>query len=270
MTMFVDLSLAQRLERTEGMVGASFVDARNALSSISAESREIGGAIAIFDGPDSPLTQTFCLGMHGVPSAADLAAIEGFFTERGADTMHEVSPFAGVETIGLLVSRGYQPMELGNVLVQEITDVPRPALDVRRIDWVSDGDAWVEASIAGWSSDPAAASLIRSIAEVNLRNERMSHFLVRLDGAPIATGSLGFQDDIALLAGASTVPSARGRGAQAALLAARLADARARGCTIAMMVTEVGSLSQRNGQRNGFRVAYTRTKWRRRLDVARM
>ena len=55
----------------------------------------------------------------------------------------------------------------------------------------------------------------------------------------------------------------RGKGAQMAVLAQRLVDAKARGCTIALMVTAVGSTSQRNAERNGFRVAYTRTKWRR-------
>ena len=66
-----------------------------------------------------------------------------------------------------------------------------------------------------------------------------------------------------MLAGASTIPSARGRGAQALLLATRLRDARARGCNLAMIVASVGSQSQRNAERNGFRVAYTRTKWQR-------
>jgi hypothetical protein len=30
-----------------------------------------------------------------------------------------------------------------------------------------------------------------------------------------------------------------------------------------MMITSVGTTSQHNAERNGFRVAYTRTKWRR-------
>jgi len=34
------------------------------------------------------------------------------------------------------------------------------------------------------------------------------------------------------------------------------------GCDLAMMVAEVGSRSQRNAERRGFRIAYTRTKWR--------
>jgi hypothetical protein len=34
------------------------------------------------------------------------------------------------------------------------------------------------------------------------------------------------------------------------------------GCDLAMMVAEAGSDSQRNAERKGFRVAYTRMKWR--------
>ena len=34
------------------------------------------------------------------------------------------------------------------------------------------------------------------------------------------------------------------------------------GCDLAMMVAEAGSNSQRNAERKGFQVAYTRTKWR--------
>jgi len=110
--MLVDLSLARRLERTEGMVGVSFVAARPSDSPIRPVARELGGTIAVFNGVDWPLTQTFGLGMQGVPAEADLATIEAFFTERGADTMPEVSPFAGVETFAMLVARGYRPIEI--------------------------------------------------------------------------------------------------------------------------------------------------------------
>jgi hypothetical protein len=34
------------------------------------------------------------------------------------------------------------------------------------------------------------------------------------------------------------------------------------GCDLAMMVAMPGSESQRNAERNGFRIAYTRTKWK--------
>ena len=43
----------------------------------------------------------------------------------------------------------------------------------------------------------------------------------------------------------------------------RMRYAYAQGCDLAMMVAEPGSNSQRNAERKGFRIAYTRTKWHR-------
>jgi hypothetical protein len=54
-------------------------------------------------------------------------------------------------------------------------------------------------------------------------------FLAEIDGRPVATGALSIVGDVALLAGASTIQSARGQGAQLALLAARLEYASSRG-----------------------------------------
>ena len=53
----------------------------------------------------------------------------------------------------------------------------------------------------------------------------------------------------------------REQGAQLALLDYRLRFAAQGGCDIAMIVTQPGSASQRNAERQGFHVAYTRTKW---------
>jgi hypothetical protein len=67
---------------------------------------------------------------------------------------------------------------------------------------------------------------------------------------------------VALLAGACTVPEARKQGAQLALLEGRLRAAAEQGCDLAMMCAAPGSASQRNAERHGFRIAYTRIKWR--------
>jgi GNAT superfamily N-acetyltransferase len=66
---------------------------------------------------------------------------------------------------------------------------------------------------------------------------------------------------VAILAGASTDPAFRGRGAQAALLDTRLRYATEAGFDTAMMGALPGSASQRNGERQGFRISYTRIKW---------
>jgi GNAT superfamily N-acetyltransferase len=266
MSWFMDLDLARRLERTEGAVNTSFPPVKQRLVPESGATwRDFDGAYAIFDGVDSPLTQTFGLGLFEPTTPALLSDIEAFFEDRGAAVMHEVSPLAGIETIALLADRAYRPIEMSTVLVQGIEGaVGAPAshgLVVRTME-PPDRAAWIETSVAGWANDATFADIMRSIAEIASANDAMLHFIVERDGAPIATGSLGIHDGVALLAGASTIPSARGLGAQAILLAARLAEAGRRGCQIAMMVTAPGSTSQRNAERRGFRVAYTRTKWR--------
>jgi len=265
--MFMDHDLARRLERTEGAICASFIAARAALEPAHGACwHDFAGTYAMYDGASSPMTQTFGLGMFEPTSPAQLDAIEAYFGSRGAATDHEVSPFAGVEVLALLVARGYQPIELSTVLVQPLTAAHvAPAAGALRVGRlaVEQRPAWIEASVAGWAADPETASFIRGLAKTSTSNAAMTQYLVERDGETIATGALGIHGDVALLAGASTIPSARGLGAQRMLLAARLADAHARGCTIAMMVTAPGTASQRNAERSGFAIAYTRSKWRR-------
>ena len=54
----------------------------------------------------------------------------------------------------------------------------------------------------------------------------------------------------------------RNLGMQHALIAARLAAALAAGCDLAVVHTEPGSPSQRNVERLGFRLAYTKVTMR--------
>ncbi len=267
MPLLMDRLMARRLERAEARVGVSCVEVRQRETpEVAAVWHAFGGTYAIFDGATSPMTQSFGLGLFEPVTRDGMAELEAFFHARGAPANHEVSPLAGIETFALLVERGYRPIELGTVLVQRIAEPleprPAPGLAVR----VCEGDdraAWVDASVAGWSDDPAVASVIRSFVEIASRNRSMVHFVVEHGGTAVATGSLGIHDGIALLAGASTIPDARGRGAQSLLLTARIAEARRRGCDVALMVATPGSTSQRNAERRGFQVAYSRTKWQR-------
>jgi hypothetical protein len=121
----------------------------------------------------------------------------------------------------------------------------------------------VRCSTAGWSEDPAIAEFIVHFGRLSFSSPAVLSVAAIEGVAMVATGSMAVRDGIALLAGASTPPPHRGRGAQNFLLAERLRLASERGCKVAMMVTLPGSTSQRNAERNGFAVAYTRTKWSR-------
>jgi GNAT superfamily N-acetyltransferase len=268
---FADLELARRLERGEAKSNAAFVESRARVApELGATWMERAGAYAMFDGPGSPLTQTFGLGVFAQPTNEDLAALEQFFEQRGAEVFHEVSPLAGMETYQLLSARGYKPIELSSVLYQPIARALEAQGDSRpsaalttRIATKDEADLWAATLAEGWSESPELGDFLRDMGRVNASSEGIAPFLAELDGRPIAAGALWMFDGVAILAGASTIPSARNQGAQRVLLEARLRHAAGNGCDLAMMAALPGSTSQRNAERRGFRIAYTRVKWAR-------
>ncbi len=62
-----------------------------------------------------------------------------------------------------------------------------------------------------------------NLMHVTARREGGVSFLVESHGQPIAAGALAIHNRVALLAGTSTVPEWRDRGAQRLLLKTRLA-----------------------------------------------
>jgi GNAT superfamily N-acetyltransferase len=267
---FADLALARRLERAEGRSNARSVDARARLfPERGACWIEVAGALAMFDEPSSPITQTFCLGMFQTPTADDFAAIEAFYRERGAPVFHEVSPMADAALLAQLVARGYQPIEFTSVLYQPIAGQSRtsgsavaqglsPAV---RLIGPDEGELYARISAAGWSEFGFGDFMLET-GRLYSRTEGLYLFLAELDGEAIATGALSLCEGVAHLAGASTIPEGRRHGAQLALLEARLKYAASHGCDLALMGALPGSSSQRNAERNGFRIAYTRVKWK--------
>jgi GNAT superfamily N-acetyltransferase len=104
---------------------------------------------------------------------------------------------------------------------------------------------------------------VRDLGAVMTAREHSVCFLAEIDGVQGAAGMLTIHEGVALFAGASTVPAMRRRGLQGELLRERMRYARDHGCDLAMMVAHPGTNSQRNAERAGFRVAYTRTKWKK-------
>jgi len=264
---FSELSLAQRLERAEGYASAKFVEARARVSPQSgARWIEVAGAYAMYDGPTSPVTQTFGLGLFQPITGAELEQIESFFLERGAPVFHEVSPLAGLPLAALLSERGYQPAEFTSVMYRPIDAESRPTPDggsIRIRPMARDeGTLWGEISARGWGEFPGLPELLRDMGPMATDRDDAISFLAEWEGAPAAVGMLCLHEGVGLLGGACTVPEARRQGVQRALLGARLRFAADRGCDIAMMCAAPGSASQRNAERHGFRIAYTRVKWR--------
>jgi hypothetical protein len=226
---------------------------------------DVAGTYAMFDGVGSPLTQTFGLGLFGDAGDDELARMEEFFESRGAEVCHEVSPMADPSLLERLAARGYHPVELSSVLFRPtaggVASAGESAVTVRRTG-ADEADLWASVAAEGWSSESAElGDFMLNLGQITARSEGSSCFVAELEGRPVAAGGLSLGDGVALLAGASTIPSARRHGAQLALLAARLRFAEEQGYALAMMAAAPGSVSQRNAERQGFRIAYTRIKW---------
>ena len=263
---FSDLVLSQRLERAEGHACVQYAEARRRLFSDSgADWIECGGAYAVFNGIESPVTQTFGLGLFEELTPASLDVIERFFLDRGAPVLHEVSPFAGVAALEMLCARNYRPIELSNVLcrpVERPTAEEQSGISVRLIA-PEDAQLWSNISARGWSHEhPELGDFLPDLGAISAARGDSLSFLAEHDGKPGAAGVLCIHDGVALFGGSSTVPELRRRGLQAALLHKRMGYAFDHGCDLAMIVVQPGSDSQRNAERKGFRIAYTRIKWR--------
>lgn len=82
----------------------------------------------------------------------------------------------------------------------------------------------------------------------------------------VAVGSVFFNGECAHMFAGATLPEARGRGAQSALLAARLRAAAAEGCRWIVAETAAESTGEHNPSlhnmlRAGFEPLYDRTHW---------
>jgi GNAT superfamily N-acetyltransferase len=264
--LFSDLSLSRRLERAEGTACVQFAKARRRLSpEAGSEWIECAGAYAVFDGVESPVTQTFGLGLFEELTAPSLDVIERFFRDHAAPVHHEVSPFAGVATLDLLCSRGYRPFELSTVLYRAVENPVTEHPQGIRVRMVGPEEAqlWAEVSAAGWSHEhPELRDFLLTFGGFAVAREDSPCFLAEVDGKPGAAGALCLHGGVALFGGAATIPELRRRGLQTALLHERMRYAFQHGCDLAMMAAEPGSDSQRNAERKGFHIAYTRTKWR--------
>jgi GNAT superfamily N-acetyltransferase len=258
--LFCDTTLAARIERAEAEFMAACATGGFAIP--------VGGGMATFAEPGSPFNKVAGLGFAALP-VADVDEVEDAYSKVGSPVQVELSTLADQELGARLTDRGYRLTGFENVLGRRLTDADTATFpaEVRRSP---DGElrTWLDVVVEAFlhEDDEGVASherFPRDALEAAERNQATSlgavRYLARRDGEP-AGGALfrNGGNGVAQFAGAATMPAHRRRGVQSALLAARLADARTAGCDIAVVTTRPGSPSQRNVQRAGFQLLYSR------------
>lgn len=259
---FFDQELAQMLEATEAATTIAHIEAKARLFPESgATVEDIGDGVAVFAGAGSPINRVHNLGMRQPVTSGILASAEAFYAARHASCPVDLCPLADPSLIRALGARGYTVAAFKHVWLREtgrLAGLPvlAPAI---RVEIVPPEEATLWAKVVAHSfagGNPAQTDL-----EIPLPNAHKSDttvFLAWLEDQPAGGGALALRDGLGICFSTSVRPELRRMGVQTALLHARLRFAAESGCQWMMVQTSPGSPSQRNVERFGFRLVYTK------------
>jgi hypothetical protein len=268
--MFCSPQLAARIDRAEGRMCEGIASAVAAADpSARTAVFELGGGMAIFAGPGSPTNKVIGAGYDGLPNAAELDLIEEAWAARQAPLQAEVSTLADPEFHALLIQRGYEPRGFESLLGHPLTTLSGPVPPDIVVERYTEPEmpAWIETAVEAWAHPDVGgvggdvippADELRRWMTLTMQVPGFQGFVARVDNRVAGGGALRYDGDIAQFCGAWTLPRFRRRGVQTALVRWRLADARASGCTVAVVATQPASKSQQNVQREGFALLYAR------------
>jgi len=269
--MFADAALAARIDRAEARLCAdiaNFVAARrpDAGSTVT----PISGGLAVYVSPSSPVNKVIGLALDCALDLQTLERIETEWRAKGEPVRIELSILADSSVGGVLTARGYRLHGFENVLGRALdgTHVEAAPADIsvevaaedQRQVWMNIAvDAFTDLDGTGSVPDDALPrEQLASALEETMGAPGFVRYLARLGANAVGEAAMRIDGDLAQLAGAGTLPHARGRGVQKALLQRRLMDARRAGCTLAVVTTAPGTRSQENVMRRGFNLLYTR------------
>jgi GNAT superfamily N-acetyltransferase len=251
--IFADALLARRLEAGEAAM------ARGTSVRPGSAVMDVAGGCAIFVGPESPLTHAVGVGLNGAVGAAEIEKMECFFRSRGAKVSVDVSPLADPSFVTGLSERGYRVTEFNNVLARRLAGYEPVAAPRARIAATGEDDVWSYTVGRGFFEHSELTEdemdVGRTIVEMP---GAFCYLAVAQDGQPAAGAAMVAHDGLAVLFADGTIAAYRREGFQRELIAARLNEAASRGCDLATASTLPGSGSQRNYERMGFQVMYTR------------
>ena len=269
--LFASTSLAARIERAEcRLLADSAASAARRHPGTGVFATPLAGGIATFTEAGSPLNKVAGLGFEGPLDERGLAALEQAYAERGVPVQAEVSSLGDPAVVRMLTGRGYRLQGFENVLGRSLPAAPRAPLPegvAVAPSPIEELGTWIEVVVTGFASPDAQGvvsgesyprDLVESVMADMASAEGFSRTLARRDGVPAGGASLRLSEGVAHLCGAATLPAHRRRGVQSALLAARLEIAVGAGCDVAVVITQPGSKSQENVQRQGFDLLYAR------------
>jgi hypothetical protein len=262
MTMlFKGQELAARIERADALRLGQIASAlRENLNEPDLETRPVGAGMMAYVNqmPLGPQNRAVGLGFGGENVIEALDEVEAFYRGHGVASQVDLCPLADPALGPELARRGYRPLYFSNLLALDLKTWTPPS-DRETVGVVvqkvtrEDTPRIAQIAADGFGYPPGG-QVFRSF----LDGPEATAFVSQVNGQEAACGVYAVQDGMASLYLGATRPEFRNRRAQLALTFARLVDAKEAGCDVASVVTSPGSVSQRNMERAGFQVAYSK------------
>jgi len=259
--MYVGLALARRLEMAHAWRSVKYARAQLVWRPETHSTvQPVAGGFAVFAGDGSPLNRAVGLGLHGPVTDTDLQHVEQFYLSRQATPRIDLCPLADASLLALLRERGYLLEHFFNVMARPLSNEDAAAPTEIHVTQAAPEEAelWIRTTAQGFTGQDNPPQADLDILVPNFYSQDATCFFAWVGDQPAGGGAMFIHENVAELGGASTRPAFRKRGVQTALLRARLAAARKAGCDLAVSMTEPGSNSQRNMERAGFRLAFTK------------
>jgi ribosomal protein S18 acetylase RimI-like enzyme len=261
---FVDKALARRFEACEEMPQVLYARVfQKTRPELGAAEEEICGGHMIFAGLGSPIGRATGVGFDSEFTTDDLDRVQQFYRSHLAPSQVDLCPLHDASVFEMFKQRGYGIAELNNVLYRRLDPAesfpdPPAGCTIRRgrPEEARELGAIVERAFFPEGAPEAFQDLLTPLYQM----EGALTFAASINGKAVACGA-GLvipEHRVFAICGAGTAAEFRGRGLQTALLHARLEAAAQSGCEYAVVVTQGGTPSQRNCERLGFRVAYSK------------
>ena len=252
--IFSDLALARRIEAAEAANAHGCTAIHPQAAAI-----EVAGGCAVFAGADSPLSHAVGIGLSGPVTEPEVDRLEAFFRSRGGNVSIELCPLADAGILRTLGGRGYRVTEFNNVLVKRLAGAAIVLTPRVRRALPDEADLWSHTVGRGFFEEHELSPEEMDVGRAIYAMPGVLCYLAAVEGGELAGGAAAAAySGLATLFADSTIAAYRCRGLHSELIAARLNEALAQGCELATASTLPGSISQRNYERMGFEVVYTR------------
>jgi len=206
------------------------------------------------------------LGMSG-EEVKYINPILSFYQERNIPARFEITPaYASSDLLKSLAEKEFFHCGFHNSLYgslsNELVSVTESNTSISIREFEKDEfEIFAEIYTKGFGLPSFLKEHVARNNEVLYNNRNWIFYMALFNGEPAGIGVLYESDGIGTLAASTTIPKFRNKGVHSALVLKRLERAKQLKCDLIVGQAGYGSVSQKNMERAGMKIAYTKGVW---------